>query len=505
LPPSRSIVPRAGAIGWRVLLVGRAGWRSWVISLVAAFAAYQCASQGLVLFGARWQLPLLVGLVTGLVSLVAWQAAASALFVQLASMLIWPPLLAHAEKPGASGWLLAIVVAPLAAGGLCALRRLSADRGGERRLNRVAAIAIVALTVANFWYPLVVGGWPATGYGLLPAAQVRAPAAPGTYGNDEGLYRRIFALQHQGEGFYAAFRDAWSGIAQHPAPPNSPTGFRLPTYFWLWRQLPDDPFTVVELFLVFASVGIVAAAFVGGELVGSRLAPLSALAVAAYAIDVGFSMYALFVDLPAMSIVLVGVALFAYAARTRRLGVLWAAAGVCALAALTREVLVYVLVFAALSALFEPAGERLRRAVPWLAGLAAFAVGYVAHALAVAPFLGAGSTSVTYLNGGPAYLADAFSRFSGSFGAGEAALVVFIALGVVGAIGCRRRAGSAFGAFAIASVTLPFAAMLVIGNPGHDAAGAVANYWGLLVVPLALAFWPASAALLVGTRAPARS
>jgi len=50
---------------------------------------------------------------------------------------------------------------------------------------------------------------------------------------------------------------------------------------------------------------------------------------------------------------------------------------------------VYLLVLGALSALLEPAGERLRRSVPWLAGLAVFTAGYTGHVIALQPYLSA--------------------------------------------------------------------------------------------------------------------
>ena len=168
--------------------------------------------------------------------------------------------------------------------------------------------------------------------------------------------------------------------------------------------------------------------------------------------------------------------------------------------ALTREILVYLLVFAALSALLEPAGERLRRVTPWLAGLGVFAGGYLAHSIAARPYLQIGSQSGSYLNGGPAFMLNAIQVFSGSFAGRGAVLGMLVVLGLAGAVASRRRVGTAFSAFALSAIALPLLAMLLFGNVAYDAAGSARNYWGILVIPLALALWPASALLLIRRR-----
>jgi 4-amino-4-deoxy-L-arabinose transferase-like glycosyltransferase len=251
---------------------------------------------------------------------------------------------------------------------------------------------------------------------------------------------------------------------------------------------------------VFASIAVVAAACIAGQLVGVRLAPLAAVTMGAFALEIAFSTYVVFVDLPAMAVALVGVALFVRAARTRRMPELWAAAAVLTLAALTREALVYLVVFAALSASLEPEGERLRRAIPWLVALGVFAVGYTAHALASAPYVQAGTTSVSYFNGGLRFLANAFDIFAGSFAGYGPTVGVVVALGVAGAVASHRRTGLPFATFAVVAVILPLGAMLWLGNSSYDAAGNVRNYWGVLVIPLALSLWPVAALWL----APAR-
>ena len=135
-------------------------------------------------------------------------------------------------------------------------------------------------------------------------------------------------------------------------------------------MLPADPFSIVYLYLVLCSIGVISAGLIAGQLVGARFAPLAAVTLAAYAFSVGFSLYVTYVDLPASCIALVGVALFVRARLREDRSMLWAAAGVLTLVALTREILVYLIVLAALSTLLEDPGKRLRQAAPWLVGLA---------------------------------------------------------------------------------------------------------------------------------------
>ena len=448
----------------------RGDLRSWAIVAVAGVAAYSAASQGLVSAGERWQLPLFVGCVVGAVALIPWQGAVVAFASVLGGMLVVPPFLLFGATPGVTGYVLAAVLSPMAGVAPGIARSLVAG-DMRKRLTLAMSVVLVAWTLVNFWMPLFSEGPQIKGYGALSAATFREAPAPGAYANDEAFYRRIYTLLHAGESYYPAYREAWLGMSHKPALPGSPVGYRLPTYFWLWSLLPADPFSAVYLFLVFASAGIVAAAWIAGQLVGPRLAPIAALALAAYALDVGMSTYVVFLDLPAMSIALIGVGFFVWGARTGRTSALWAAAGMLVLAALTREFLVYLLVFAALSALLERRGERLARATPWLAGLAVFAAGYLAHAIASQPYLAAGSNSVTYFNGGIGYFADALSRFSGSYAGGAAALVLLVLMGLAGAYASRWRAGVPFAAFACACIVVPLASMLVFGNPGRDVSG----------------------------------
>ena len=416
-------------------------------------------------------------------------------------MLVSAPALPYQApaKPGGAAYILAVILSALA-GMIPSLLRSAVQGPVRRRLTFGMSAVLVLWVLIGLWLPLYASGFPPRGYGPLLASQIRPNPMPGAYVNDDALYRRVFYLMHEGKPYYMAVRDAWQGsaIRPHGQPnpmPASPFGVRLPTYYWLWRLLPPDAFTILHLFLALASAGVVAAASIAGQLVGPRLAPLAALTVATYAFGVGSSVVAIFVDLPATSIALVGVALFLLAARTRRMPVLWGAAAIMVFVVLTREILIYLVLLAACSAALEPPGERAKRALPWLAAIAVFAMGYALHYVAVRPYLSS-INAQSWARGGVAFVVDSLTRFSVGYAGEGLSLVCFVALGIIGAIASRRRAGAAFSAFAAAAIVLPLVAMLRIGNPAVDVQGHVQSYWGNLVLPLALALWPASALLV---------
>lgn len=467
----------------------------WVVAVVSGIGAYIAASHGLFYAAGVWQIPLFVGCAIGLVALNRVQAAVTAGFVMLLASVLLPPALPF----GASIQPLEYVLAALLATGSAALlahARTAFWKGRAATFNFAAAAVLVCWILINFWLPLFMTGLPIQGYGVLRSNLISEIPQPGNYQLDAEIYRRVYYLMHQGESYYPAFRDAITqdGRPDHPAP-NSVLGFRLPTMFWLWRLLPPNPFSLVYLFLALCTVGVVATAFIAGQLAGVRFAPLAAAAMAAYSMAVAITGSVTYVDLPATSVALVGVALFVRSLRTDQQRALWAAAGVMTLAALTREILAYLIVFAAFSALLEAPGMRRKAAIPWLTGLGVFALGYAAHTVVASAYLNPLST-VTYSRGSVGFVISALTNFSAAMNGGGAALVSLFVLGLVGAYGSHKRVGRPFAVFALAALLLPLLLMLRVGNNSLTAEGEIFNYWGLMVLPLALALWPAWLLLL---------
>jgi hypothetical protein len=476
LPNARSPVParRTGAGTW-----------PWLVAGIGGIVTYLATSHGLILFGGAWQVPLFLGLTVGLIAVDPVQGAVLSVACTLGGMLLAAPVLPYGATPGLLEYALAAILAatggvvpPLARTFTTGRARITADWS-------IAALLVAWISV-NLWMPLK----------IAQADVFRQVPQAGQYLNDDALYRRVFYLMHDGMPYYRAFRTAWDGLASVPAPPNSPVAFRLPTYFWMWLILPRDSFAILYLFLAFITLGTVAASLIAAQLVGPRLAPLAAIAFAGYAWGVEMRVNAVYVDLPAMSVALAGVALFLWSVRSKRRGLLWAAAATILLAALMREILAYLLVFALLSSFMGEKTGRTRRTIPWLTALGAFVVAYLGHIAATQPYLAPGSGQVSYLQGGIRFAIDGLTHFSTAFHGAGGVLAALVAFGVAGAYASRRRAGAGFSAFALASIIVPFLVMLWIGNPGVDEQGATVNYWGNLVVPLALALWPAAALLI---------
>ncbi len=462
----------------------------WAAAIVSGLGGYAAASHGLFYSAGTWQIPLFVGCAIGIVALDRVQAAMTAGAVMIIALAVLPPALPFGATMQPFDYALALVLATGSAAFL-AHARTALWRGRMATFNLAAAVILVCWVLINFWIPLFLGGLPIQGYGVLRAELISEIPQPGNYQLDAEIYRRVYYLMHQGQSYYPAFRDAITqdGRPEHPAP-SSVLGYRLPTLFWMWQLLPPDLFSLVYLFLALCTMGVVAAAFIAGQLAGVRFAPLAAAAMAAYSMAVAITGSVTYVDLPSTSIALVGVALFVRSRRTGSQRLLWAAATVLALAALTREILVYLIVFAALSALFEAPGTRRRAAIPWLVALGVFALGYAAHTMVASAYLSPLST-VTYSRGSVGFVASAVTNFSAAMNGGGVALVSLFALGLAGAYASHKRVGRPFAAFALAALVLPLLMMLRVGNNSLTAEGEIFNYWGLLVMPLALALWPA--------------
>ena len=462
--------------------------RSWLVTAVSATVAYLLVSHGMMMAASGWQVPLFVGAIAALAASSAFQGALVGTITVAAGMAALPPSVVGARF-GPLAWVLGVLLTLGLALAIGVLRERGSD--GRRTVDVVLACALVVWLLVSLWAPLFVAGFPPNGYGAMRAATIREVPKPHTYVNDDALYRRIYYLMHTGEPYYQAFRDAWAGLGQSPAFPSSVTSVRLPTMYWVWALMPADPFSIAYLFLAAATLGVVAAAFIAGQLAGARFAPLAAAALVAYAMGSAITVYVTYVDLPAMCVALVGVALLLRGRIAQDLRYLWAAAAIVTFAALTREILIYITLLALVTAFFEPAERRWRCAAPWFASLGVFAAGYAAHVAAVRGMLVPESSAITYWKGSPLFALDSLARFTDLMTGNGVLLVILFALGVAGAIASRKRAGLPFALFASAALIAPMLTMLKVGNPGIDAAGNQVNYWGNLFVPMALAVWPA--------------
>jgi hypothetical protein len=468
--------------------------RSWLVTFICVAAMYLFVAHGFFFFNGVLQISLFIGILAGMIASTTVQAMVVSVLGLSLMQLMSPPVLVFHETLTPLNWLISLLF--VAAASFLTGYVRSRMSGRQKVFSAVVSTLLIAWLVLNFWVPLFAGGGPLSGYATLQASTIRAVPVAHQYVNDDAIYRRVFYLMHDGEPYYQAYRDAWLGLQQGTALPTSITAYRLPTFYWLWSALPRDAFLIVPLFLFFASVGAVAVAFITGQLVGVRFAPLASAALLVYAMGSAISVYVTFIDLPTTCIALIGIALFTRAAIRDDQRYLWAAAAVLTATALTREILAYLIVLAALSALLQPAGSRLRKAVPWLVALGVFAVGYALHAYEVVTLIQGRSAVLNYAGGSPAFAVDALRRFATLFTGADMTLIVLFLLGAAGAWASQRRAGRPFAIFALMAIVLPVLGMMKLGNPGLDAHGLQVNYWGNLVVPTALAFWPVALLLL---------
>jgi hypothetical protein len=469
--------------------------RSWLVTTLSICFAYLIVSNGLFTLAPLWQIAIFVGALAVLIAATPWQAAIVAPGVCATALLAAPPALPGHAPLTFLEWLLAVVLTAATAMALGRLRSRVADR--PHTFTVAVSAALILGVLVSLWAPLLASG-RFDSYGSMKASTIRAVPQPGHYVNDDAIYRSVFYDMHDGQPYYESYIAAWLGLKHKPPLPAAVVAYRLPTMYWLWNLLPRDAFLIEIVFLAFASIGSLAAAAVTAQLVGFRFAPLASAALAAYAMGSAMTVYVTYIDLPATSIALVGIALFVRATITGRTRYLWAAAAVLTVAALTREILVYLMLLAAISVLFAPDGRRLPSLAPWIAALSVFFLGYLAHDLAVQSVLHATSNTLSYVNGSPAFALDALRRFSNVMQGGGALLPVLFVMGLIGALGAGKRTGRVFVIFAIAALAIPLLGMTRLGNPGIDAAGQQVNYWGNLFVPLALALWPAWTLVLPG-------
>ena len=442
-----------------------ADWRWWTVAIVAGFGAYAATSFGLFYYGSVWQIPLFVGCVVGLVAVGPLQAGVVAPVVVTIGLAGLHPLL-PASGPGVLEYLAGLALS--VCGGLAVAYGRNRSGGLGRKPFALAVSATLVLwAVVNMWLPLLSAGLPVQAYGTQPATALRELAPQVGAVPDDLVYRRVFYSMREGVSYYPAYVAAFAGRAA----PTSVVAVRLPTMYWLWKLLPPDAFSIVYLYLLLCSAGVLSAALIAGQLAGARFAPLAAVALAAYVMGVGLTPYVIYVDLPAMSIALAGVALFVRSIMSGDRRFLWAAAAVMVLAALTREILAYLILLAVIAAVLEGRGNRLKAATPWLAAMGVFAVGYAAHSVAVRPHISVEAASSAYQTGSARFAALMLSDFSNAINGHGTALALFFALGVAGAYAAHRRAGWSFAAFALASLVLPMLVMLRVGNAALDAEG----------------------------------
>lgn len=467
----------------------RGGAINYLAVAVLALITHFCVVYGLIALLPVWVAPLLIGCIAALASRAQWKPAFGGTVVGLGvGVLLARPWFGGAEA-GIAESLVYILIGGLAAGVTDFLLNKATDRN---KAEWWAAIGAVAVILALMWATTTasnrgdfVPNEPSVNDWL--SAKPALGATPG----DRDYFLRVFYDMQDGTPYYEAYIKVYRAdpLGEFRLP-NGVPGYRLPTLFYLWLLLPADGAAIPWAFLGFATLAVCSAFAIGAQLGPPRVAVLGALMVATAYLSIATSSFVVFVDGWAMAITLAGLALFIASVRTASAKLLWAAMFVMLLAAVFREILIYPMLLAAASVAMLPKGQRLKQLWPWLAGFGIFGVIYAAHALAVGGRVDQAGTVGFWMHGGFAHLA-ATLRFFEQLYAGAPWFVPLLVLaglaGAVAMVSSQRRLGM----FLLAVIAVPLVAFLFFGGAGRDLiTGSVAGYWGMLVVPIALAMAP---------------
>jgi len=463
---------------------------SVVASAAIALLAHYCASFGLFALAPEWTTPLLVGSIVAVACRTRWMPAASgtALGLTIGLFIARPWFLGQSPNQVFEA-VLFVALGGCAAG---TVAFVLAGRSHGKHAEWGVALVIVAAIVLGMWVTTATvdsGAFNPGSQSVNEWLSIRPEL--GNTPSDRDYYLRVFYDMHDGLPYYEAFARVYEAdpVGGNRLP-NGVPGYRLPTLFYLWLLLPAQGAAIPWAFLVFATIAVASAFSIGAQLSRPGVAVLGALMVAVAYLLIATTTWVTFVDGWAMAATLAGLALLVASVRRRSRGLLWASIAVLLAGAAFREILVYPMLVAAASTLLLPRERRWHELVPWLVGLAAFAALYAAHAIAIGGRVDPQGSAGFWLRGGFGHLFATLGFLQTFFGGAPLFLPLLVVLGLAGAIivmGHRRR----LGAFLAATVGMPLVAFLFFGNAGRELdTGGITGYWGVLVVPIALALVP---------------
>jgi len=341
---------------------------------------------------------------------------------------------------------------------------------------------------------------PDTGTTKLQPLEVRPVA--GQPMDDGEFYRAVVWKMRQGTRYLDAFREGyqenarWKGEAPH-----SLLGVRTPVLFELWAKLPGGPHAPFWLLLALALTAMVAAPVVIHRAVPPILGVAGGAALVVYVFGYAFTPGLLFLsEIWAGVVAVLSFAAFA-AAQRERAGRGWmvAAASIATVAAITRELMVFLLIAGVLAALLGPKERRRFDVTVWAAAFVVFAAAWAAHLAAarriVTPIAGRGFEWVQ--NGGLDNVYSGVISSTGGFGT----TWIPVALAVLGVLGALAQPDRQFRVFATAAIVMPFVGFLFVGTDATVYGTDIPyNYWGGIVMPAAIVMAPAALAWIPGMR-----
>ena len=469
---------------------------------VVAVIAHMCASFGLFLSFPAWVAPVVIGAAVAAACRQNWATSATGTAIGVTIAVLAFGLgtvripIPGLESSAASLAIFVVLGSAASAGAAFALERLAATP----RAEWIFAIVLVVVIVAALWTTAeaVNSGAMTTGTGSL---NERLMVRPNAMPYDSDLYLRLFYDVHDGLSYYDTATQIYRPYLEDNRVAVGVTSYRLPTLFYLWRLLPRRGDAIPWAFLAFATLAVASAFAISAQLSRPGVAVLGGLFMATAYLRIAANDLVLFVDGWAMALSLCGIALYISSVLRGSRRLLWASVAVLFAGAALREIMIYPLLIGAASVLLLPSKRRWRELVPWLVGLAGFAAVYIAHIIFIAGRVN--GAAGTWLQGGVGHVWATLQFFQPTFGAAPWLLPALALAGVLGALSIRR-AQLRISAFLTVAIAAPLLGFLVLGNGGQDMqTGAISGYWGMLVVPIALAAAPLSIAkLLVAIKAP---
>lgn len=471
-------------------------WRTLGVVLSVALT-YLTMGTGVALAGVlgALQVGLLTGIVAGLLS-PSWRVAlvggAAGLFLGVA---VSPPWFYQGDQM--TILVLFAVALALAAGVQLAVS------SGQLRSSVLVALALAVL-IGGVW--LV-----ATSIAALPHERdqgrtvlqelARRPVA-GQSWDDSEFYRAVVWKMRDGVPFMEAFRSSYNDNGRWRINPTSMLGVRMPMIFEFWKVLPGWPQSALWALLILGSVAMVVAPLVVSRAVPPALGIAGAGGVAAYLLG-----YALMPSLLFLSEIWAGVfavfvlAAFALSQRAGdRRGWMVTAAALAFLAAITRELMVFLLIAGVVAAWFGPASRRRFDLAVWAAPLLAFGAIWAVH-LSVARHVVTTVKAVGFAwlaHGGIGNLMSGLVSSTWSVGSSW----IPVGLAILGIVGAFVQPDKQFRVFAVAVVVMPLIGFVFVGTDAVlGATGVAYNYWGAIVMPALFVLAPASLVFVPGMRA----
>lgn len=479
----------------------RAKW-GWPLvgALLAALLTYATTASSLALSGylGALQIGFLVGVVAGLIAPSLWVAVGAAGAALAIGVVVVPPWFYQGQP-------LTLVVLFVVAMGVAAGARAVVD-SGQLRESVIVALALVVVTGSMLLVASSVVVLPNKGYqgrSILQEISLRPVAGEGW--SDGQFYRAVVWKMREGQSFYDAFRAAHRENGRWLRDPVSVLGVRPPLLFELWKSLPGWPGSALWSLLVLGGVAMLCAPIA----VARTLKPAAAIAGAAGlgAYVLGYALTPSLLFLSEIWTGLLGVLVIAAFALSQReeAGKVWmvTAAGIALLAAVTRELMVFMLLAGLLASWFGPRSLRRFNTTVWGVALAVFAGLWAVH-LSIARRIVTPVASVAFVwfqHGGLQNLLSGIVSSTSMIGD----VWLPIALTVLGVAGALAQKDKQFRIFAVAVVCLPLVGFLFAGTDAavKEAGGTSSayNYWGGIVMPAVIVMAPAALAWIPGMRA----